>query len=246
MAASKETSFYHDAVPNAERRGTLSSMNLNKNLDAKVSNPLADIPKDLLMRDVEEFATQSGLTDIIPGLKKGALIAQNPAGCWDQTGSNGANLSFPTEFGISVDASVEPGLREHNEWIVGLVMPVPTLDPPSSAANAQIQSITISDVAAQSLFLQSFAGMNVLAFILIFHFVPGTKQRTLEELDYIFAVPIRRFIAHQYRVELPWWFKRWVLFRKDASKKPLYTFESGVTDHSTLRRRSLARAKASE
>ncbi|KAJ9635503.1 hypothetical protein H2199_008506 [Coniosporium tulheliwenetii] len=200
MAASKETSFYHDAVPNAERRGTLSSVNLNKNLDAKVSNPLADIPKDLLMRDVEEFATQSGLTDIIPGLKKGALIAQNPAGyedlekisqeekdvlrheilhkwrhplklhitiivCsigaavqgWDQTGSNGANLSFPTEFGISVNASVEPGLREHNEWIVGLVMPVPTLDPPSSAANAQIQSITISDVAAQSLFLQSFA-----------------------------------------------------------------------------------------
>lgn len=100
MAASKETSFYHDAVPNAERRGTLSSVNLNKNLDAKyappvlspfgltnkhlrVSNPLADIPKDLLMRDVEEFATQSGLTDIIPGLKKGALIAQNPAGYED-------------------------------------------------------------------------------------------------------------------------------------------------------------------
>lgn len=40
---------------------------------------------------------------------------------WDQTGSNGANLSFLTEFGIPVSEDIEPGLREHNEWIVGLV-----------------------------------------------------------------------------------------------------------------------------
>lgn len=32
---------------------------------------------------------------------------------WDQTGSNGANLSFPKEFGIS-----GPG---DDEWIVGLI-----------------------------------------------------------------------------------------------------------------------------
>lgn len=32
---------------------------------------------------------------------------------WDQTGSNGANLSFPEEFGID-----QPG---RDEWIVGLV-----------------------------------------------------------------------------------------------------------------------------
>lgn len=32
---------------------------------------------------------------------------------WDQTGSNGANLSFPQEFGISEGAK--------NEWIVGLI-----------------------------------------------------------------------------------------------------------------------------
>ena len=32
------------------------------------------------MKDVEEFAAEHGLNDIIPDLKKGALIAQNPAG----------------------------------------------------------------------------------------------------------------------------------------------------------------------
>ena len=38
---------------------------------------------------------------------------------WDQTGSNGANLSFPAEFGLA-DASgkVNPG---RDEWIVGVV-----------------------------------------------------------------------------------------------------------------------------
>lgn len=40
---------------------------------------------------------------------------------WDQTGSNGANLSFPTEFGIPTTDDIEAGRREHNEWLVGLV-----------------------------------------------------------------------------------------------------------------------------
>jgi MFS family permease len=30
-------------------------------------------------------------------------------------------LSFPTDFGIPIDESIEPGLREHNEWLVGLI-----------------------------------------------------------------------------------------------------------------------------
>jgi hypothetical protein len=92
---------------------------------------------------VEEFANQYGLTDILPHLRKGALVAAYPDNLaslhdledadhdalrherehkwshplllyitiivcsigaavqgWDQTGSNGANLSFPMEFGI--------------------------------------------------------------------------------------------------------------------------------------------------
>ena len=36
-----------------------------------------------------------------------------------------------------------------------------------------------------------YAGFNVVAFVMIFFLVPETKQRTLEELDYIFAVSIQ-------------------------------------------------------
>jgi hypothetical protein len=95
------------------------------------------------MADVEDFARENQLMDILPELRKGALVARDPANfqnltelddeekrvlgrevtnrwsqtrtlyftiitCsigaavqgWDQTGSNGANLSFPLAFGI--------------------------------------------------------------------------------------------------------------------------------------------------
>ncbi|PGH18061.1 hypothetical protein AJ79_00688 [Helicocarpus griseus UAMH5409] len=142
-------------------RGEPERVNLNANLSAKIKNPLADIPKSTLLRDVKEFAERFGLADIIPTLQRGALIAKDPPNfenvegitddevqairdevlhkwrqpkpllytiilCsigaavqgWDQTGSNGANLSFPVEFGIPDDN--DPN-AETNQWIVGLV-----------------------------------------------------------------------------------------------------------------------------
>jgi hypothetical protein len=45
--------------------------------------------------------------------------------------------------------------------------------------------------------------MNVLALCMIFLWVPETKQRTLEELDYIFAVPTRVHIRYQVTKALP-------------------------------------------
>ncbi|GAP90125.2 putative hexose transporter [Rosellinia necatrix] len=74
-----------------------------------------------------------------------------------------------------------------------------------------------------------YAGFNVLGFVLIFLWVPETKQRTLEELDYVFAVPSTLFIKYQFTKALPWWFKRWVLFQKDATLEPLYRFDSPPT-----------------
>ena len=48
---------------------------------------------------------------------------------WDQTGSNGANLSFPIEFGISTvsDPTAMNYSPDHyrNEWIVGVVNSAP-------------------------------------------------------------------------------------------------------------------------
>lgn len=39
---------------------------------------MARIPKDRLLRDVEEYAQSYDLNDILPELKKGALVAQRP------------------------------------------------------------------------------------------------------------------------------------------------------------------------
>ncbi|KXT10779.1 hypothetical protein AC579_2311 [Pseudocercospora musae] len=152
------------------RKSAVESINLNKNLDAKISNPLAGIPYAALMADVEAFATERGMTDELELLKKGALIAQDPANfenlealdehekeflrheathrwshplalyvtiivCsigaavqgWDQTGSNGANLSFPREFGIGNGDNIGHPNQVRDSWLVGVVNAGPYL-----------------------------------------------------------------------------------------------------------------------
>lgn len=56
------------------------SANTNGQTDitGRVSNPLIGVPHDTLMRDVEDFAREHDLEDIIEHLKKGALVAQSP------------------------------------------------------------------------------------------------------------------------------------------------------------------------
>ncbi|ODH53555.1 hypothetical protein GX48_00388 [Paracoccidioides brasiliensis] len=150
-----------DQHPDDAERGEQEKINLHSNLTARIKNPLADIPKSTLMRDVKEFAQRFGLEDIIPTLQRGALVAKDPSNfenvegitedeveairnevlhkwrqpkallctivlCsigaavqgWDQTGSNGANLSFPEEFNLF---EVDHPDAERNQWIVGLV-----------------------------------------------------------------------------------------------------------------------------
>lgn len=52
------------------------------------------------------------------------------------------------------------------------------------------------------------------------------RQRTLEELDYIFGVPTRRHAAYQIRTWLPWFVQRYVFFQKDAKLEPLYHLDN--------------------
>lgn len=59
---------------------------------------------------------------------------------------------------------------------------------------------------------------------MIFLFVPETKQRTLEELDYIFAVPTRVHMHYQVFKVLPWWTQRYI-FRRDVQLEPLYKLD---------------------
>lgn len=44
----------------------------------RIKNPLVGIPKAQLMADVEAYATEYNLMNILPLLKKGALVAQSP------------------------------------------------------------------------------------------------------------------------------------------------------------------------
>ncbi|KAK4937616.1 hypothetical protein LTR28_009784, partial [Elasticomyces elasticus] len=89
-----------------------------------------------------------------------------------------------------------------------------------------------------------YAGLNLIAFCLIFLFVPETKQRTLEELDYIFAIPTRRFVSHQCGTVLPWWFQRYVLRRNVGECPALWSFDGHMDNDKefieTIRRSSVA------
>jgi hypothetical protein len=38
----------------------------------------------------------------------------------------------------------------------------------------------------------------------------------------VFAVPTSKFAKYQLTEALPWWFQRYILFRKNAELRPLY------------------------
>ncbi|RSH77572.1 uncharacterized protein EHS24_003132 [Apiotrichum porosum] len=66
-----------------------------------------------------------------------------------------------------------------------------------------------------------YAGMNAVAFVWIYLWVPETKQLTLEELDQVFSVPTAQFTGYQVKKVLPWWFKRYILRQKNAHLDPM-------------------------
>ncbi|KGO68786.1 General substrate transporter [Penicillium italicum] len=143
---------------------------MTENVTGEIKNPLAGIPHGQLMADVTAYATEYGLEDILPLLKKGAMVAQTPAGIdhiselddddrrvlyeehtrrwkhpfalyytivlnsisaaiqgWDQTGSNGANLTFDVQFGIPNNSPKcpDPATCKRNQWIVGFINGTP-------------------------------------------------------------------------------------------------------------------------
>lgn len=67
-----------------------------------------------------------------------------------------------------------------------------------------------------------YAGLNLVALALIYMFVPETKQKTLEELDYVFGVPDRTHAKYQLTQVLPWWTRKWILRRKGEACPELY------------------------
>ncbi|KAF3223837.1 hypothetical protein TWF679_000272 [Orbilia oligospora] len=91
-----------------------------------------------------------------------------------------------------------------------------------------------------------YAALNIVAFFLIFCFLPETKQRTLEELDYIFGVPTHKFTKYQWTQALPYWIKKNIMRKKDVELKSLYQFDESVLSSVEHRRKeSQARRRSS-
>ncbi|KAH8678378.1 MFS transporter [Xylariales sp. PMI_506] len=85
-----------------------------------------------------------------------------------------------------------------------------------------------------------YAGTNVLALILIFLWVPETKQLSLEELDDVFMVPTNEHASYQLRTVLPWWFKTYVLRKKGLECPPLVPKRKLHLDTSHQEKKNLA------
>lgn len=75
-----------------------------------------------------------------------------------------------------------------------------------------------------------YAGLNLIAWGMIFCFVRETKQLTLEELDQVFSVPTKTFLKYETTVWLPYFFKRHLLRQKIAKPQLLerHNREHGV------------------
>ncbi|OQE37943.1 hypothetical protein PENCOP_c009G08256 [Penicillium coprophilum] len=73
-----------------------------------------------------------------------------------------------------------------------------------------------------------YAGLNLIAWFMIFCFVRETKQLTLEELDQVFAVPTKKFIHYELTVWLPWWIKRYIFRQNIVKPPPIIALGDGV------------------
>ncbi|KAJ7908833.1 putative sugar transporter [Mycena leptocephala] len=66
-----------------------------------------------------------------------------------------------------------------------------------------------------------YAGLNLIAWGMIFCFVRETKELTLEELDQVFSVPTSQYIKYESTVWLPWFIKRYILRRNIPRPPPI-------------------------
>ncbi|KAJ7183450.1 hypothetical protein C8R46DRAFT_1344283 [Mycena filopes] len=65
-------------TPSRQSSHVQPSVQALKEANAKLANPLRGVSREQLMRDVEQFAEEKGLKHLLPELRKGALVAQEP------------------------------------------------------------------------------------------------------------------------------------------------------------------------
>jgi len=74
-----------------------------------------------------------------------------------------------------------------------------------------------------------YAGLNLIAWFMVFCFVRETKQLTLEELDQVFSVPTSKFIGYELKTWLPYFCKRHMLRKKIQKPPPIIEKEGKIT-----------------
>ena len=74
-----------------------------------------------------------------------------------------------------------------------------------------------------------YAGLNLMAWGMIFCFVRETKQLTLEEIDQVFSVPTSQFLSYESRVRVPYFIKRHI-FRQMIEAPPAIIERQAVAD----------------
>jgi cytochrome c biogenesis protein CcdA len=66
-----------------------------------------------------------------------------------------------------------------------------------------------------------YAGLNLIAWGMIFCFVRETKQLTLEELDQVFSVPTKQYLHYEITEQVPYFFKHTLLRRRIPKPPPI-------------------------
>ncbi|KAI0882527.1 uncharacterized protein GGS22DRAFT_45889 [Annulohypoxylon maeteangense] len=76
-----------------------------------------------------------------------------------------------------------------------------------------------------------YAAWNIAGFFMVLFFVPETKEKTLEELDAVFNVPLRRFMRYGLAQFFYFW-NHYIFFRDvPAPKTPTMATEVEYTEH---------------
>jgi len=182
--------------------------------------------------------------------RRGLLLFTFPNMCWTLlaagmsyyiTPSSRAHLGMVTFFIYVYDAFYSPGEGPVPFTYSAEVFPLSHREIGMSwavATNnfwATVVSITfprqLAAFGVQGAF-GFYAGMNAIAFVMIFLCLYETKQRSLEQLDYVFGVPIHKHAQYQVTKVLPWWIRRYIFQRKGAECPELYRFEEEVWNDS--------------
>lgn len=78
-----------------------------------------------------------------------------------------------------------------------------------------------------------YGAWNIVGFFAVLFFVPETKEKTLEELDSVFGVPLRSHMRYG-AAQIPYFFKRFVFMQKDAVKPRVPSMDDVEYDDATF------------